>query len=64
MIKIKQLPLMFLGEHVVSRNLFFFFSLSSRDMNSSSELPDSSSLVGADRVRLGEASDVKVLWDS
>lgn len=41
-------------------NLFFLFSLSSRDVNSSSELADSSSLEGAERVRLGEASDV--LW--
>lgn len=53
---------MFLGENEVLGNLFFFFSLSSRDVNSSSELADSSSLEGADRVRLGEASDVGVLW--
>lgn len=43
-------------------NLFFFFSLSSRDVNSSSELAESSSLEGAERVRLGVASDVRVLW--
>ena len=60
-IKIKQLPLMFLGENEVLGSLFFFFSLSSRDVNSSSELAESSSLGGADRVRLGEASNVLVL---
>lgn len=58
----KQLPLVFLGENEVLVNLFFFFSLSNRDVNSSSELVDSSSLEGAEKVRLGEASDVRVLW--
>lgn len=54
------LPLLFLGENEeVVR--FFFFSLSSRDVNSSSELADASSLQGAEKVRLGEASGVGVL---
>lgn len=42
--------------------LFFFFNLSSRDVNSSSELADSSNLEGAESVRLGEANNVGVLW--
>lgn len=38
--------------------LFFFFSLSSRDVNSSSELLESSSLEGTEKVRLGEITNV------
>lgn len=56
------LPWVVLGENEVPGSLFFFFSLSNRDVNSSSELADSSSLEGAERVRLGEASEVGVLW--
>lgn len=51
---------MFFTEHGVSGSLFFFLSLSSRDMNSSSELADWSSLGGADTVRLGVGSDVGI----
>lgn len=54
--------MLFLGENEVAvRLLFFFFSLSSSDVNSSSELADESSLEGAERLRLGEASNVGVL---
>ena len=55
------LPFVLCGENEVPVKLFFLFSLSRRDMNSSSELADSSSLEGAERVRFGEASDVRVL---
>lgn len=48
----KQLPCGFCGENVVLGNLFFFFSLSSKDVNSSSELGESS------MVCLGVVSDV------
>lgn len=41
-------------------NLFFFFSLSSKDVNSSSELSESSMVKGAERVCLGVVSDVAV----
>lgn len=47
---------MFLGV-----KLLFFFSLSSKDANSSSELEESSTAVGVKPVRLGVTSDVGVL---
>lgn len=53
--------MLLLGENEVAVRLFFFFSLSSSDVNSSSELADASNLDGAERVRLGEASNVGVL---
>lgn len=40
------------GDKVLPGNLFFLFNLSKREENSSSELSDSSSLGGAERVRL------------
>lgn len=43
---------------MVLGNLFFFFSLSSRDVNSSSELGESSLVNGAGKVCLGVVSDV------
>lgn len=60
--QIKPLPRALLGENVVPVSLFLFFSLSRRDVNSSSELSDSFSLEGAERVRFGEAGGVVVLW--
>lgn len=51
---------MLCGENVVLRNLLFFFSLSSKDVNSSSELGESSLVVGAAKVCLGVDSDVTV----
>lgn len=51
---------MFRGENVVVGNLFFLFSLSSKEINSSSELGESSMLKGAERVCLGVVSDVVV----
>lgn len=60
-IQLRQLPWVCFGENEVLGHLFFFFSLSSRDVNSSSELADSSSIEGAERVRLGEASDAGVV---
>lgn len=43
--------------------LFFFFSLSSRDVNSSSELLESFSLEGAENVRLGELTNALALFE-
>lgn len=60
-IQIKELPCVFLGENEVPVILFFFFSLSSRDVNSSSELAESSTLEGTERERVGVARDVRVL---
>lgn len=57
---IKQSPWVLLGENEVLIS-FLFLSLSSRDVNSSSELAESSSLEGAESVRFGKASDVKCL---
>lgn len=54
-IQIKELP------NEVPVILFFFFSLSSRDVNSSSELAESSTLEGTERERVGVARDVRVL---
>lgn len=51
-----RLPYVFLGV-----KLFFFFSLSSKDANSSSELEESSTVTGVKTVRLGVARDVGVL---
>lgn len=51
---------MFCGENVVVENLFFFFSLSSNDTNSSSELGESSILNGTEGLCLGVVSDVVV----
>lgn len=45
---------------MVLRNLFFFFSLSSKDVNSSSELGESSMVKGAGTVCLGVVSDVVI----
>ena len=45
---------------MVLRSLFFFFSRSSKDVNSSSELGESSMDKGAERVCLGVVSDVFV----
>lgn len=56
----KQLPRVFCGENVLLESLFFFFSLSSKDVNSSSELGESSIVVGAEKVCLGVVSDVTV----
>lgn len=47
---------------VESVNMFFFLSLSSKDVNSSSEPLESSSLEGAESVRLGERREVAVQW--
>lgn len=47
------LPLAVFGENEELAR-FFFFSLSNKDSNSSSKLLDSSSLEGAETVRLGE----------
>lgn len=52
---------MCLGENKVPVHLFFFFSLSSKDVNSSSELVESSILEGAENVRLGVSRDLTVL---
>lgn len=49
---------MSLGENEVPVHLFFFFSLSSKDVNSSSELVESSILEGAENVRLGVSRDL------
>lgn len=46
------------GRNEFPMKLFFFFSLSSRDVNSSSELLESSSLEGIEKVRLGEITNV------
>lgn len=51
---------MFSGENVVLGILFFFFSLSSRDVNSSSELGESSLVKDAGKVCLGVVSNVAV----
>lgn len=56
----KQLPRVFCGENVLLESLFFFFSLSSKDVNSSSELGESSIVVGAENVCLGVVGDVAV----
>lgn len=52
---------MLLGEHEVPVSLFFFLSLSNKDVNSSSELADLSMAEGSETVRLAVASDVGVL---
>ena len=55
------LPLAVCGDNEVLVRLFFFFSLSSKDANSSSELLDSSSLEGAEWVRFGEGTELTLL---
>lgn len=54
------LPFGVLGKNEVPMG-FFFLSLSNNDINSSSELPDSSSAAGTENVRLGDAADAGVL---
>lgn len=60
-IQIQEWPFVSLGENEGPVNLFFFFSLSSRDVNSSSELVESSILEGAENMRLGVSRDLTVL---
>lgn len=51
------LPLVVLGENEVLVRLFFLLSLSSKDTNSSSELPDSCRAAGIENVRLGDTAN-------